>query len=178
MATILAAADVTSRNQILNSMKDHRAAVTGQFARPRTEPRTIIHTRVARKKITQPVERAAPAPVIPVAARVAMPAAIPGPQLPRIGFDDLTRLDARMLSTVLRHVDADVLALALAGSHEELVDRICDQMPKRAAREFRRQLRRLGPTRLSDVEAAQRAIALVAARFLAERRQTLAAERV
>jgi flagellar motor switch protein FliG len=83
-----------------------------------------------------------------------------------------------MLSAVLRQVDADVLALALAGSHEELVDRICDQMPKRTAREFRRQLRRLGPTRLSDVEAAQRAVAQVAARQLAERRQALAAARI
>jgi flagellar motor switch protein FliG len=170
MAAILAAADAKSRNQILSSMKDHKAAVTSQFAAPRREPRTIIQTRVSRSQIKRPVERKAPEPVVPAAPRATAPP-VPELQLPRIGFDDLTRLDARMLSAVLRQVDADLLALALAGSHEELVDRICDQMPKQTAREFRRQLRRLGPTRLSDVEAAQRAVAVVAARLLAERRQ-------
>jgi flagellar motor switch protein FliG len=184
MAAILAAADVKSRNQILSSMKDHKAAVAGQFTTPRTEPRTIIQTRVPKSQIKRPVQRAIPpravpvTPVAPMAPRVTTPPAVPELQLPRIGFDDLTRLDARMLSAVLRQVDADVLALALAGSHDELVDRICDQMPKQTAREFRRQLRKLGPTRLSDVEDAQRAIALVAARMLAERRQALAAARM
>lgn len=178
MAAILAAADAKSRNQILNSMKDHKAAVTGQFAAPGREPRTIIHTRVARSQIKRPVARTSPAPEAPPASRTTAPAPAPELQLPRIGFDDLTRLDARMLSAVLRQVDADLLALALAGSHEELVDRICDRMPKQTAREFRRQLRRLGPTRLSDVESAQRAVALVAARLLAERRQSLTAARI
>ena len=178
MAAILAAADAKSRNQILNSMKDHKAAVASQFAAPQTQPRTIIQTRVSRSQIKRPVERTAPAPGAPAAPRIATPASAPELQLPRIGFDDLTRLDARMLSAVLRQVNADVLALALAGSHEELVDRICDQMPKQTAREFRRQLRRLGPTRLSDVEAAQRAVALVAARLLAEHRQALAMARM
>ena len=94
--------------------------------------------------------------------------------MPKINFDDLAELDSRTLSAVLRQADANVLALALVGSREELVDRICEQMPKRTAREFRRQLRRLGPTRLSDVEGAQRAVAQIAARQLAESRQTFA----
>ena len=95
----------------------------------------------------------------PIASRA--PAASPQPQpLPRIDFDQLdpSRRRARW-RRVLRDVDANVLALALAGSRDELVDRICEQMPKRTARAFRRELRRLGPTRLSDVEAAQRAVA-------------------
>jgi flagellar motor switch protein FliG len=96
---------------------------------------------------------------------------------PRVAFDDLIRLDSRTLSSILRQVDANVLALALAGSREELVDRICDQMPKRTARGSRRELRRLGPTRLSDVEAAQRAVAQIAGQQLAETRQTLATSR-
>ncbi len=94
--------------------------------------------------------------------------------LPHVAFDDLIHLDSRTLSSVLRQVDANVLALALAGSRDDLVDRICEQMPKRTAREFRRELRRLGPTRLSDVEAAQHAVARIAARQLAERRAELA----
>jgi flagellar motor switch protein FliG len=94
--------------------------------------------------------------------------------LPRIAFDDLAELDSRTLSAVLRQVDANVLVLALAGSREDLVDRICDQMPKRTARGFRRELRRLGPTRLSDVEAAQHAVAQIAALQFAESQQALA----
>ena len=64
------------------------------------------------------------------------------------------------------------LVLALAGSHDELVDRICEPMPRRTAKAFRRQLSRLGPTRLSDVEAAQRLVAAAAARRIAEQKTT------
>jgi CelD/BcsL family acetyltransferase involved in cellulose biosynthesis len=93
------------------------------------------------------------------------------PPLPRIEFDQLNQLDDRTLASVLKATDANVLALALAGSREELIDRICAQMPARTARAFRRELHRLGPTRLSDVEAAQRVVAEVAAQLLAQRRQ-------
>jgi flagellar motor switch protein FliG len=89
------------------------------------------------------------------------------PRALRFAFDDLIRLDPRTLASVLRQVDANVMALALAGSRDELVDRICEQMPKRTARAFRRELRRLGPTRISDVAAAQRAVAHIAAQQLA-----------
>jgi flagellar motor switch protein FliG len=78
----------------------------------------------------------------------------------------------RRMSALLHNVDANVLAVALVGSREEFIDRICDQMPKRTARAFRRELRRVGPTRLSDVETAQRMVADTAARDLAARRQT------
>jgi flagellar motor switch protein FliG len=170
MAAILAAADAKSRGQILSNMKDHKAALAKQFA-PRNEGRPTVKAAVAKPQAKMLSVRIA-------AKSVPQPAAAPVPSvevlLPRIDFDDLAELDTRTLSAVLRQVDANVLALALAGSHEELVDRICEQMPKRTAREFRRQLRRLGPTRLSDVEGAQRAVAQMAARQLAERRQTLA----
>jgi flagellar motor switch protein FliG len=104
---------------------------------------------------------------------------VPRPWLPpssprQIDFDDLTQLDNRALARLLQAADPNVLALALAGSREELVERICDQMPKHVAKSFRRELRQLGPTRLSDVEAAQRAIAQLAAIQLAERRLTFA----
>lgn len=75
-----------------------------------------------------------------------------------------------MLAQLLEVADPNLLALALAGSKDDLVERICDQMPKRIAKTFRRELRRMGPTRLSDVEAAQRAIADLAARQIALRR--------
>jgi flagellar motor switch protein FliG len=84
-------------------------------------------------------------------------------------------LETAALNAVLREVDANVLALALAGSRDELVDRITSQMPKRTGRVFRRELRSLGPTKLSDVETAQRIVADAAANYLAQRPRSLAA---
>lgn len=85
----------------------------------------------------------------------------------RFHFDDLVRLDQRTLAAVLREVDPTVMVLALASSSDELVDRITDQLPRATTKAFRRQLHRLGPTRLSDVESAQRAVEQVAAQTLA-----------
>jgi flagellar motor switch protein FliG len=103
----------------------------------------------------------------------ARPATLPPPSrpaLPQMDFDHLVHLDSRMLARLLEVADPNLLALALAGSKDELVERVCDQMPKRIAKAFRRELRRMGPTRLSDVEAAQRAIADLASRQIALRR--------
>jgi flagellar motor switch protein FliG len=175
MSAILAAADTKSRGQILSSMRDHKAAVANQFAPRRAEAPVVVKTTVARSQYTVLRERMAEQPKQELVAVSMSP---PPVQLPRLDFDDLIRLDSRALSAVLRQVDADVLALALAGSRDDLVDRICEQMPKRTARDFRRQLRRLGPTRLSDVETAQQAVAKIAAQHIAERRQALAATHV
>jgi flagellar motor switch protein FliG len=157
MAAILAAADPDARGRIMNNVKLRNAAAAKPVATKQVErltgpeKRTVVYTKVSRQPIT-------PAP------RTERP-------LPRVAFDDLVNLDARTLASVLRQVDANVLALALTGSHDELIDLICEQMPKRMARMFRRELRRIGPTRLSDVEAAQRAVAQVAAQLLSERRR-------
>lgn len=99
----------------------------------------------------------------------------PSPPLPRIEFDQLIHLDAVCLAALLREVDANVLAVALVGSHEDFVDLVCRQMPKQTARAFRRELRRIGPTRLSDVERAQQMVADTAARQLLQRRHSLTA---
>jgi len=92
-----------------------------------------------------------------------------------IHFDDLLHLDDRTLALLLQKADPNVLALALAGSREEFLDRICSQMPRRSARNFLRELRRLTPTRLSDIEAAQRAITAIYASQLADRQNRLSA---
>ena len=170
MAAILAAADAKSRGQILSNMKDHKAALAKQFSTAHAE-RTTVKAAVAKPQAeilsARTAENSVRQSVVPPVSRIEV-------SVPKINFDDLAELDSRTLSAVLRQADANVLALALVGSREELVDRICEQMPKRTAREFRRQLRRLGPTRLSDVEGAQRAVAQIAARQLAESRQTFA----
>jgi flagellar motor switch protein FliG len=147
MAAILAAAGPSARHVIVENLKTRTlatalAAAIAEPAAPSVPPRVARH------------QRAAPSP----------------PALPHLDFDHLVHFDDYALAAVLREVDAGALALALAGSRDELVKRICDQMPKRTARAFQRELRRLGPTRLSDVETAQRLVAEVAARHLAQRR--------
>ena len=184
--SILAAADENSREQILASLQTHKAPLAKQLAPLMPSPRRKVEIHAARvsPRNTQAaglgsknwgLEKSSaekfPTHTIqnPIPARKS-PAPIPQPPAPRFAFDDLVRLSAAELSAVLGDVDANVLVLALAGSHDELVDRICEPMPRRTAKAFRRQLNRLGPTRLSDVEAAQRLVAAAAARRIAERR--------
>jgi flagellar motor switch protein FliG len=104
---------------------------------------------------------------------VATQAALNPPQitLPPFEFDDLIHLDGAALAEVLRQADANLLALSLSASRDELIDRICGAMPKPVARKFRRELTRLGPTLLSDVASAQAAVALLARKLLAKRQR-------
>ena len=171
VAAILAAADSKTRNAILVKLKAHDSELVPRSAPSRNanENKPAISYRPARQSPTR-ADRRRVQEQVAESRRLSQPPA-PGPQpLPRLEFDHLIHLDDRALAAVLHEVDADALALALAGSGDELVDRICNQMPKRTAKTFRRELRRMGPTRLSDVEAAQRLVAQVAAQQLARRR--------
>jgi flagellar motor switch protein FliG len=163
MTAILAAADAKARTSILRNMKSHHATQASQLAAKKA---ALSYAAPAKAKPALKLDRR---PERPAPHRTTSSART----APRVVFDDLIRFDARLLASVLRQVDANILALALAGSRDELVDRICEQMPKRTARTFRRELRRLGPTRLSDVEAAQHAVARIASRQVTERQQTL-----
>jgi flagellar motor switch protein FliG len=166
---ILAAADGTTRDGILRNLKSRNAALADRIA-PNGE-------RSPRQKHTARTERRQNHRVETAQHRVSSPQhlAPSTPPVPPIDFDHLIHLDSQTLAMVLRDVDSNVLALALAGSRDDLIDRICEQMPKRIARDFRRELRRLGPTRLSDVETAQCAVAKSAAQHLAGRRRSLVA---
>jgi flagellar motor switch protein FliG len=179
VANILAAADPKTRRGILSRLKSQNITVAEQVspelhlqkavsdhsrARDTYQSRQATDASAMLQRRLSPAQRQAlrPMPIAPA----------PAP-LPRIEFEQLSRLDPPTLAAVMREVDATVLALALAGSGEELIDRVCSQMPKRAARAFRREVRRVGPTRLSDVEGAQRAVADAAALYLSRRRQSL-----
>jgi flagellar motor switch protein FliG len=177
VANILAAADPLTRSEMVKNLRTRNAALANQLGpvgmrRNRRPPaaKTISDQaaacadRVARGNLDSPRRPAAqPTPLrsIPTARSAQQQ------PLPDLDFDELVRLDNRAMGAVLTEVDPHVLVLALAGSTDELVDRVCRQMPSRTARSFRRLLRKLGPTRLSDVESAQRAVAAVAARCLA-----------
>jgi flagellar motor switch protein FliG len=191
-ASILAAADALTRNGILANVKAHKAKLAERLtASPMVhnapEAMKNSHRTIQQKPISTtwrapspPTQTLPPRPAL--LARPTerpMPSAAAGvpvlaPPL-SIEFDQLTELSDRILAEVIRAIDPGLLVLALAGAREELIERICRQMPQRMARGFQRQLRQLGPTRLSDVEAAQRAVALAASQRLAPRRAPTAA---
>jgi flagellar motor switch protein FliG len=174
MTTILAAADATTRSEIMANLKTHKVALARQFAEPELSRRRERMRKPAINSERAPKRGIEDAGHDRVAARRATRQIhsflTRQPPPPSLNFDDLINLHDDALAAVLREVDPHVLALALAGSRDALTDRICGRMPKRVAREFRRRLGQLGPTRLSDVEAAQQNVARIAARRLSEQR--------
>jgi len=77
-------------------------------------------------------------------------------------FANLVDVDDRSLQTLLREVPSDRLLMALKGADSELKDKFFHNMSKRAAEMMRDDLEALGPTRLADVETAQKEILQVA----------------
>jgi flagellar motor switch protein FliG len=163
VAAILAAADQRTRGDILTNLAKHNRQLAEEVS-----PRAAVEEKSVPTAASPPVQADPPTIAAPVS---------PAPR-PRIKFDDLARLDQPALAAVLRTVESEVLVLALAGANEELVDRIATQMPRPVAKTFRQRLRRLGPTRLRDVAAAQQDVAEVATKIIqARRRRTIATVR-
>jgi flagellar motor switch protein FliG len=82
-------------------------------------------------------------------------------------FEDLVNLDDRGMQTLLREVATDRLLLALRGVSEGLKNKIFNNMSKRAADMLREDLEAAPPTKLSEVELAQKEI-LTIVRTLAD----------
>ncbi len=70
-------------------------------------------------------------------------------------FEDLGKLDAGGIQTLLRNVDKDKLAVALKGASEPLRDFFFQNMSSRAANMLKEDMEALGPVRLRDVDEAQ-----------------------
>ena len=77
-------------------------------------------------------------------------------------FEDLQRVDAAGLQTLLRAVEKDRLALALKGASEGLRELFMRNLTERAAKLLRDDIAALGPVRLRDVDEAQAAIVAMA----------------
>ncbi len=84
----------------------------------------------------------------------------PKPTTPSIASADplseLEALDDQRLLKALQQADRQTVMLALAGASESLMKRITKDLPRRKANQFRQQVRAIGPTRLADMETAQR----------------------
>lgn len=70
-------------------------------------------------------------------------------------FDDLLLLDDRSIQSLLKEVETKDLAVALKAASEDVKQKIFVNVSERVAVMIREEMEYMGPTRLSDVEAAQ-----------------------
>jgi flagellar motor switch protein FliG len=149
ISAILAAADDVTRSRILANVMQNNERLAKQIAPPATTK--------------PPREAPPPKPNLPqLETTEATPVPPPPKPRPIIPFESLMQLDADVLGSVLRAVDPELIVLALTGASEELVARITAPMAREMAAAFRKRLYKFGPTRLRDVEAAQREVATIA----------------
>lgn len=80
-------------------------------------------------------------------------------------FDSLLNVDDRGIQTLLREVSNDVLVVALKGADQAIQRKLFGNMSKRAAALLEEDMQARGPTKLSEVEAAQKSILEVARRL-------------
>ncbi|MCD6364380.1 MAG: hypothetical protein J7M14_00740, partial [Planctomycetes bacterium] len=74
-------------------------------------------------------------------------------------FDDIVTLSNDRLSAALADCDPDEIAVALRTSTEQVKQKILSSLPNAQAERVREEMDNIGAVRLSDVEAAQRALA-------------------
>ena len=70
-------------------------------------------------------------------------------------FDDVALLPRTVLRSALESLGSDELAIALRTASTAVTDKMLSSLPRVAAGKVRDEMARIGPVRLSDVEAAQ-----------------------
>jgi flagellar motor switch protein FliG len=85
-------------------------------------------------------------------------------------FADLIGLADEFLAVALRAADAELILLALVGAPPACIERFLSLVPDTQAKQIRRELTHLAPTRLSDVEEARLRLAELARRLAMEGR--------
>lgn len=91
-------------------------------------------------------------------------------------FEDLVRVDGRGMQVLLKEISTDQLVLALKSASDDIKEKVFGNVSSRAAAMLRDELELLGPARLADVEAAQRAIVETALALEKDRKITVARE--
>jgi flagellar motor switch protein FliG len=89
-------------------------------------------------------------------------------------FEDLKKLDAGGVQTLMRVADKADLALALKGASDELRNLFLSNMSERASKILKDDMAAMGPVRLKDVEGAQTRM-VAAAKDLADRGEIMLA---
>jgi len=85
-------------------------------------------------------------------------------------FEDVKDLEDRSIREILKEISNEDLTMALKGSTEDMRELFFKNMSERAANMIREDLEIMGPTRLSDVEAAQQNIVKIVRRLEGEGR--------
>lgn len=80
-------------------------------------------------------------------------------------FDNLNALDDKSLGTLLRAVENDILIVALKGCEPGLRTKMFGCMSSRAAQSIQDEIAERGPTRLAEVQDAQKEILAIARRL-------------
>ena len=83
-------------------------------------------------------------------------------------FEDCKKIDDRGAREMLKEISNEDLTLALRGASDELKEKFFRNMSERAGNMIREELEYMGPTKLSDVEAAQQNIVKIVRRLEAE----------
>ena len=125
------------RNPALAEKLSHDPSLRPPIARQPAKPPTTYQTRPVRAK-----------PPVDLSTQLVNESADP--------LSELESLDDQGLLTALQQADRQTVMLALAGASESLMKRIVKDLPRRKAKQFRQQVLAIGPTRLSDMIAAQR----------------------
>ena len=77
-------------------------------------------------------------------------------------FENMADIDNRSMQTLLRDVENDLLMAALRGADEAVKDKFLSNMSERARDLLLDDMEAKGPIRVSEVEAAQKAIMQIA----------------
>jgi len=83
-------------------------------------------------------------------------------------FNDLQRLSAPALQTLMRSIEKEKLPIALKGASEKIRDMFLKNLSERAGRMLRDEIDGLGPVKLRDVDEAQAGIVLAAKELAAQ----------
>ena len=142
LSAIISAAGRTSREQIVANLARHDSSLAATLG------------------YDVPKE-----PSVPAAKEIPPEATAPARKAQRsdLHFTDLMKLNDARLRDLVSAAEPEVLVLALAGASAAFVERVVSGQNASQARLLRRALKHLGPTRLSDVEEAQQALADLAA---------------
>jgi len=73
-------------------------------------------------------------------------------------FEDVVDVPQALLRAAVELLGREEVAIALRAAGEQLKTKILKSLPSATAKDVRRQMGRIGPVRLSDVEAAQRRV--------------------
>jgi flagellar motor switch protein FliG len=89
-------------------------------------------------------------------------------------FEDLKKIDAAGIQTLMRGIDKEKLAVALKGASEDIKNLFFGNMSERAAKILKEDMESKGPVRIKDVDEAQMVIVTAAKDLAAKGEITIA----